>query len=197
MRIKLKRIGAYLIDYAFVILLASLIGQLEFLNPYYNEYQESYEKYVSLTENLTVENAVGFVQDEDFMVTYQEFYRYGTAVNIISIIVYLLYFVGFQKWNKGQTLGKKMFNLRVVDKNKDTVSWLRLFIRTVIAYNLLFNVVLIILCNCTSALVFTRLALVINGISSIIMYAILISVLVRKDNKGFHDLIMGTEVVGE
>ena len=45
---KLKRIIAYIFDIVFVTFLASLISQIEIINPYYDKYLEEYDSYIEV-----------------------------------------------------------------------------------------------------------------------------------------------------
>ena len=56
----------------------------------------------------------------------------------ISIALTIAYYVVFQYMNKGQTIGKKMLNIRVVDKDtKKPISIIKGLLRSVIVLSIL------------------------------------------------------------
>ena len=40
-----KRIGAYAIDYIFIVLFLTMLNQIRFLNPTYDDYASTYSEY--------------------------------------------------------------------------------------------------------------------------------------------------------
>lgn len=70
-----------------------------------------------------------------------------TAKAIVTGIIYYSYFLIMTK-NTGQTLGKMIFNLKVVSETTEEVSWLDLFFREVVGrfiYNTIFILKLVYL----------------------------------------------------
>src|SRR5699024_12370378 len=70
-----------------------------------------------------------------------------SMVAVISGLVYYSYFLIMTKL-LGQTLGKMIFNLKVIPKNNENVSWIDLFFREVIGrfiYNTIFIMKLVYL----------------------------------------------------
>lgn len=196
MNIKLRRIGAYLIDYIFVIFLIGLISQINIINPYYDEYYEAYQEYETMTNDILPSNALETVFKSDYINTYQNVLKYGTSISIISIIVYLLYFIGFQKWNNNQTLGKKLFNLKIVNKDKSKpVSWVQYIVRTIVIYNIIFNCLSLVFVWTLHDKSFIIATMIINAFSYLITYGSLLLILFRTDNKGIHDIICKTAIV--
>ena len=134
--IKFRRISAYLIDYLFIFLIITMLSQIRVLNPTYDEYYEAYDRYMEIYDDLSVDNALEIVESAEYQEVNYDLSRYSVSISIISLVVYLVYFVGFQKWNKNQTLGKKMFNIEVVSNDGKSASWLQILLREVIIYNI-------------------------------------------------------------
>ena len=134
---KLKRLLAYFIDFLIVGFVASALANIDILNPYLDNYLESYESFNETLNNINEENVMDMFYSAEFVSQYQNTLKYSVYSTGISLVCYLLYFVGFQKWNKNQTVGKKLMNLKVVNKNKkDDVKVWQYLIRTLIVYNL-------------------------------------------------------------
>ena len=54
--IKIKRMCAYVIDIFIVLILVTLLSQINVLNPYKNKYDKAYEKYTEFYEENFSEN---------------------------------------------------------------------------------------------------------------------------------------------
>ena len=64
---------------------------------------------------------------------------------VVSIVIYILYFVVFQAYNNGQTLGKKVFKIQVVKNDDSMVDINTLLIRSLIPYGILVNFISLVL----------------------------------------------------
>lgn len=190
-----KRIGAYAIDYLFIFLLLTMLSQIRFLNPTYDLYMDNYDKYLDIMDNVSSENVLDIIKDSEYQEVNYNLSKYSVSVSITSIILYLAYFVGFQKWNKNQTLGKKLFNISVKNKKDDgNPSWGQMFLRTIIFYNILFEIFLIISLYIFNASEYMVVSNIITILAAIVFYANVFFIIFRKDNAGIHDLIAKTKV---
>ena len=193
---KLKRLLAYVIDILLVGFIASAISRIEVINPFYDNYIEAYEKYSKELDNLNEDNVFDKIKSEEFVLDYQNVLKYGVYSSVISITCYILYFGGFQKWNKNQTVGKKLMRLKVVNKNnKDEVRMWQYILRTIIVYNLLFNSLNVVVSYVFKDELFFTISIITSIMSYVITYVGYIMILFRKDGCGLHDLVSGTKVV--
>lgn len=193
---KLKRLLAYVIDILLVGFIASAISSIEVINPYYDNYIEAYEKYSKEMDSLNEDNVFDKIKSEEFVLDYQNVLKYGVYSSVISIICYILYFGGFQKWNKNQTVGKKLMRLKVVNKNnKDDVRLWQYILRTIIVYNLLFNSLSVVVSYMFKGNLFFTTSIITSIIGYVITYVGYIMILFRKDGCGLHDFVSGTKVV--
>ncbi len=193
---KLKRLLAYIIDILLVGFVASALANIDILNPYLDNYLESYENFNKTLEDINEENVLDMFSSDEFVIQYQDTLKYSAYSTGISLVCYLLYFIGFQKWNKNQTIGKKLMNLKVVNKNKkDDVKVWQYLVRTLVVYNLLFSTLTVCLALCFDTKLFFTLSMIVSIIGYVITYFGYGMILFRKDGKGLHDLISGTEVM--
>ena len=112
------------------------------------------------------------------------------------------YFGLFQKYNSGQTIGKKIMKIKVVDKDGKDPSLGKYFLRILPMYYI--SIGSVIPFALSSILVFVINSLVFSVIYSVLVYAFVIlgiisfvMVYVRRDNRGLHDIISGTKVISE
>jgi hypothetical protein len=193
---KLKRFVAYLIDILLVGFIASAIASIDVLNPYYDDYLDAYENFNETIDSIDESNVIEIVTSNDFIYEYRSVLKYGACISIISVSCYLLYFVGFQKWNKNQTIGKKLMKIKVVNKDdSDSVSVWRYIARTIFAYNLFFNSLGICIAFYLSGKSFLITFGVVSLLGYLITYAGYLMILFKKDGRGIHDIVGGTKVV--
>ncbi len=192
---KLQRLGAYIIDYLFILLLITLLGQIRFLNPTFDKYYETYDEYMELIENVNESNVLEIIESEEYSIANYNLSKYGVSMSIISILVYIGYFAGFQKWNKGQTLGKKLFNIEVSNVNEGNIKWWQLILREFIIYNLWAEILYVIFILLLSANSYFVISNTILFVTFIISFVNILFVLFRKDGRGLHDLLAKTIVV--
>lgn len=114
----------------------------------------------------------------------------------LTAVLSLLYFVLFQGFTGGQTLGKKLMRVKVVSKeeNKD-VSYKQLFLRTLFLNSIVCYVLMLIGAYLLSDLVYTIFVSAITFIDTLLMGVLSVMVFVNKERKGLHDVLFGTKVV--
>ena len=187
-----RRICAYAIDYIFIILLTTMVSQIRFLNPSYEEYVSTYNEYSAMYEKV-MDGDLEVVNSNDFKNIYYNLDKYSVSVSISTIVIYLLYFVGFQKWNHNQTLGKKAFNISVTSKNKKVTIW-QMLLRTLIIYNIIFEVLSLLSLWIFDANVYLYVDMTLSFLAMIFFYVNGGIVIFSKKHLGIHDLICKTEV---
>ena len=192
---KLQRLGAYIIDYIFILLLITLLRQIRFLNPTFDEYYKTYDESMEMINNTNEEDIFKLLESEEYSLANYNLAKYSVSISIISIIVYLGYFVGFQKWNKNQTLGKKLFNIEVASIENTDVKWWQILLREIIIYNLIAEILYVILILFLNVNSYFMISNIILAISSLIFLINVILILFRKDGRGLHDLLAKTIVV--
>ena len=192
--VKSKRIWAFFIDYLLVSLFLTMVYQIRILNPNYEKYNETYEKYTELISDLDSNEYLSFIESKDYKLINYDLSKYSISLVCINLIVYILYFGGFQFWNKGQTIGKKIMKIKLVSK-KDNLKLWQCLLRTVILYGVLFELIrvfAIILVSVDSYYVINNVLSIAN---SFLFYAIVLCILFRKDGRGLHDILCDTDVV--
>ena len=196
-----KRISAYLIDILFIIIVIGLISEIKFINPYYDKYIESYETYNEILEDYTNEE----ITEKEFVKLYDENYylvsKYSVSYNIVIVVVIMLYFGVFQKFNKGQTIGKKIMRIRVVSNNNDNekVSLFRYLIRILPMYYiyigglipLVINTILVFILNENN---FINVTMIVSYLFLFVGVLSFIFICIRKDERGLQDIIANTKV---
>lgn len=127
-------------------------------------------------------------------------YRYQKASvlpNSISLVIYIAYFIIFQFFYKGQTIGKKCLKIRVVNKEEKEPSLTTIFLRTFITQGILVTFLSLITIVLLPKDIYLSFYSVINVLSSIFIIVCALMVLYRKDRRGLHDMMAGSFVIKE
>jgi uncharacterized RDD family membrane protein YckC len=188
-----ERLGAYFLDAIIVSLIFSLIC-LGFGN-----YTSNTEKLMSELDEKLLQNEI---TNEEYLEEYQDLLYDYQKENVlqsgISAALTIAYYVIFQYMNKGQTIGKKLLKLRVVDKDtQKPVSILKGLLRSFIVLSILSGTLCIIFLYIFSKnnyLISYTTLLFLEGIFTLITTLL---VLYRKDGRGLHDMIANTIVIKE
>lgn len=187
------RLIAYIID----ILLVSLIttGVLFFVpssdnyNKYLNEYREIqndfYNSEISTDEFLN--KSANVLYDIDYN---------NVPSMIVEVVIIILYFVVFQFYNKGQTLGKKLMHIKIVANNDDEVLTMNHYIIRAVIINFLFvNILIIGMVLFMNRNYYYYASYAIQGIQYILIIISIFMVMFRKDGRGLHDKLAKTKVI--
>ena len=188
-----KRMGAFVIDYFIVLVIVSLItmgfntNKNNDLNSQMNQLISDYQN-----EKITIDE----YKDETYKLNY-ELQKENITVNIVTITLYIGYFVVFATLNKGQTLGKKLLKIRVVNKNNDKPSIWNMLVRSLFIYNIisiLFSTVAVKFLNINT---FTYIYTTLGYIECFVIIISFFMVIYKKDGRGLHDMMAGTNVIEE
>lgn len=188
----LKRIIAFVIDIIIVSLVVSLINLLP-IDPYQDKYKDAYNEYNELIKKSTEDGSHDY-KDEIIDINY-DVYKCRVVSSVISASVMILYFGVLPLVMNGQTLGKKIMKLSIVSVKDKKLSFWTYLLRIVILNNIwlsLLNVGAVYVCKGIS---FYYVTYVISILTSLIYMLNLIMVMFRRDNRGLHDIICGTQVI--
>ena len=197
MDISLKRILAYVIDTIFIVLITTLINNITFINPKLNDYNKHYDEYIKIQEDYKNKE----IDKDKYAIEIKE-YNYiltkeGLISSIITISSLIIYFGILPYFLKGQTLGKKALHIKIVSNKDKQLNIGNYLLRMVILNNIIFrilNVSGVYFLNKNSFYIYSS---VISYIESLIETIIIFMVILRKDNRGLHDMISGTKVIEE
>lgn len=197
MDLTLKRVMAYLMDFLFITILVSLIVNIKFINPYLDNYRKTYDEYNELItdvneDKLNVESSE--YKTKIVELTY-DLNKYRVISASISSILFLGYFGVLQYFLNGQTLGKKIMKIKVTSVSDKKLTILNFLTRSVILNNILFSIILIVGVYVFNKNNYYNLSLIITYIELLVMSLIVLMIVLRKDNRGLHELITNTKVV--
>lgn len=116
-------------------------------------------------------------------------------VVIIDIAGMLLYFVVFQAYNKGQTIGKKLVKLKVVGNSGKELGLNDYLKRVLIVPPIFCDLLDLILLMFVQKNIYLTSNIALTVLKNLLLLITGIMVIYRKDNRGLHDLIADTKVI--
>ena len=116
---------------------------------------------------------------------------------VIYLITVIAYFVGFNKYTSGQTLGKKLMRLKIVnsnDENKDVPVW-KFIVRAIILYQPIYYIVKLIGVSFLDINMYYDVTNIVYNVQGYLEMLIIVMVMIRLDGRGPQDLLAKTRVV--
>lgn len=187
-----QRFLAFLLDIVLVSVVASFISY-PFLDM--DSIQKLNESSVEVMENYTN----GKIDEKEYFnesstISYELARKQGVNTLVI-IFLNILYFVVYQIKNNGQTLGKQILKIRVVDSSNRDLSMNQMIFRALIINSILLDMISF------GVLIFANQSSYFYGVSflAFIQFCILsvstFMIMFGKDRHGLHDLVAHTDVV--
>lgn len=186
-----KRLCAYLIDILLVVVVLIIVDSFI---PMSNNYVNLNNELVQVSDN--------FVKNETSFSTY---FNQMSSINhsmdkeiffisLIDVVISIFYFIVLPLYNKGQTFGKKLMKIKIVEDGK------MLFSNSlIIRYFLMsgFGVSFINLCTVyfVNDFYYNVLGLILLFLQFLVVIISVFMVLYRNDRKSLPDLIAGTKVI--
>lgn len=170
-----------------------LIMQITFINPDYEKYETEYNKYQELingTEDVSL-----LIESDEYNSTVYNISKYSVVYTFANVALYIGYFVVFQKSTQGQTLGKKLFKIKVVSNDSSGVKIWQLLIRTLFIYSIVSDLISGVSILLLPQNVYIGFNSIIVIVFEFIMYASIIMLVFRSDGRGLHDLVGKTKVI--
>lgn len=189
-----KRIGAYLLDAIVVMVIGTIFANMKFINPNYDKYIEINDIYrekmdAYLAGDITMEEFQKVVEDTSY-----DMNKNGIVYIACDLVIIVLYFGVCEYLLNGQTLGKKLFNIRVVSNKDKKLNVGNYLIRTVILNGVILDIVNLIALQFSKGTyqVITSYASTFNTCLFLIIF---VMILFNKEGRGLHDVIAGTKVI--
>lgn len=186
----LKRLGAFIIDMLLVTIMASLLSmpftdtkKVEKIESEQNEIVKQFQE-----QKITADEYL-----DRYVSVYYNLTRSTGAISLITILLEIIYFVVFQLYNGGQTLGKKLLKIKVVSNDGDLFMNQMIF-RSLLANFILINIIKFALLLFSSKEIYMGLSLILESIQYIMIF-ISILMITGKNKDSIHDKLTHTSVV--
>lgn len=203
-----RRISAFLIDIFLVTFVSTIFSSISYVNPFIGNYKVAYDEYreiyksesESVLTNPTIKNVVDYsnkMSKQIYKIDYSMLFN-----NIYYLVFSFLYFVLFAYFTNGQTLGKKLFKLKVVRQDGEKVKLSNLMLRTLLSGSSIFMGVNIIVVIQLLLLMIPQnqayfYAILFSSMISYIIEIIGLVLLFSKEHRSLDDIIGSTKVIDE
>ena len=185
----IQRVVAYIIDIIFITIISSLIT-MPFVNN--NNVAKLNEEMNNAAQNYTEKKIdMDTYVNQTLDISYQEAKETGLS-NVISIIVLVLYFVVFQIYNNGQTIGKKLLKIKIVKNDNSELTMNNMIIRELFNSFILVNIIVSVV------ILFGKNAYFCGAVEFIQYIFIIVTmfmIMIRKDGRGLPDMMANTKVI--
>ena len=187
----IQRLFAYLIDIFIISFIASLIA-LPFID------SEQYNKYSKDLKEMTQKYTLNEVNSEEYLIqsetlTYN-ISRTNAPTTFITVVLGVLYFVVFQVYNSGKTIGKKIAGIKVISEDGD-LNTNQMIFRSFISNSILLNIINIILLLTMNKSGYIYTFGGFELVQYIITIVSLFMVMFSKEGKAIHERLVHTKVV--
>ena len=188
------RLVAYIIDVTLVSIVCSGILFLFLKNENYSKYLKEYQEVQTnfIDNKIEADEYIHKVADITYDIDYS-----NVLSMIVEVMLLILYFIVFQFYNKGQTFGKKLMKLRVVNNNGNELTLNQVTCRALIIDSILINLFMIAALLFSGRNYYYYASLSLQLLSGIIIFVTLMMIFFRKDGRGLHDVVTGTKVIQE
>ena len=189
----LKRFLAYLID---IILVGTIMGIISAIFTTKNATVLS-NQFLELNEqviNTKLDFGIYYSRVADITLSLD---REKFMINIINCVIIILYFVVLPLYKNGQTLGKKIFKIKIVREDKEDLTANELIIRNIVVNGLLNTFLAFCLVFLLSGFEYFTITSILGFIQFVLVVVSACMIIFRKDKKGLHDIITKTKVVYE
>lgn len=164
-----------------------------------NDYEKYNEEYNKITQEYQEKEMTTEVYKEYLAQSSPYLYNMNKetiVLTTIQVVITIIYFIFFQYKMKGQTIGKKIFKIKVVENNS-TPSLKAIILRTVIIDSILSGILGIIILYILNKDNYYLGYLLISTVEVIFAFASALFILYRKDKQGLHDMMANTKVIEE
>ena len=186
------RLIAYIIDIMIISLVVSGILMVVPQSDNYDKYLEEYEQVQTdfLEEKITADEymnrSIEVVHDLDYS---------NVLSMILEVVAILLYFVVFQCYNKGQTIGKKLMHIRIVSNDGEDLNINHYIIRSIIINSLLLDILIIGMVLFMNKQVYYYSSFGLQGVQILLLIVSAFMMMYRKDGRGIQDYVAHTKVI--
>ncbi len=186
------RLVAFVLDFLIVYLMMIGIAFVLPANSNHEKYLEEYKTVQTelIEKKLTNKEYTNRMKDLVYDIDYS-----STLVTLSQTVVFILYFIVFQFYNKGQTIGKKLMKIKVVSTKGKDLTIDQVAIHSIIANSIVIKILLIASVLFIGKEYYYYASLGLQLLNYFVIIVALLMIIFRKDGKGIHDVLANTKVI--
>ena len=186
-----QRLMAFIIDFLIVTAIASIISfpfvDKEKNNKLSDEIMTTINSYVN--EEITINEYL-----DNFTVLSYKIAKNSGIQSFVVIVLYVLYFVVYQLYAKGQTIGKKIMKIRIKSDNGD-LEMNQMIFRSFISNFILMDILSFIFMLFSKNSTYFYSVSIVETIQCILVVISVFMIISRQDGRAVHDKMVHTRVV--
>lgn len=188
----IQRLAAFVLDILIVSFVASLLTypflDMDSIQKLDDSSTEVAEKFFSqdISEKEYISESIG--------ISY-ELARQQGLLSLVTIFLNVLYFVVFQIYNNGQTLGKQLLKIKIVGRDGEALTVNQMIFRAAIINSILISMINFAILIFANQYVYFYAVAVLELIHFMVIAISGFMVMFGKRRQGIHDLIAHTDVV--
>ena len=188
----LQRLVAYLIDGFIITMIISMIASL-FVNS--DAIQKINNELVDLINKLQTNDVSYLTYIKEVSVLELELAKQSGITTIVTLFVEILYFVVFQIYNSGQTIGKKIMKIKVISNNGE-LTMNQMIVRSLLINSVLLNMIsLVAVTFINDPMQYLYVFGSFESIQYLFVIVTTLMIMFRKDHLSLHDMITNTRVI--
>lgn len=187
-----QRVIAFIIDMIIVGIISSLLS-----TPFVNV--STVEKLSAESNKVATEYMSGKIDVKTYLnqsvdISY-EMARSNGISTIIEIVMLILYFVIYQFYNNGQTLGKKLMKIKVISSDSAELTMNQIIIRSLIVNFILVDMIILAFTIFANKDVYFYAVSVFEGLQYLIIIISIFMILCSSNRTGIHERLSHTRVI--
>ena len=187
----LQRVAAYVVDF---ILIFMLVQTLVYFIPVSKAYKEASDASAEIFKDFTKSGDIDDFYERTSHYSYV-MEKEGYVFIVISFVAHLGYFVWYQTYAKGQTLGKRFLKIAIKRDDDSDINIMDSLKRGIILRGYLTTVITMTCLLFMKENTYMGFSVAIEfGVMAAFIVCVLM-VAFREDSKGLHDMFAGTKVV--
>ena len=166
-------------------------------NNYTNIFKDNYKEELSNEDYDKINKKIDKLYNNTYKEIYYKMEKNSIMYNLIYLIAIILYYVGFNKYTNGQTLGKKLMRLKIVnnnDSNKDVPLW-SYIVRLIILYQPILYITKLIGVSFMDISMYYTVTNYVYTFQSYLEMIVIATMSIRIDGRGLQDMLAKTRVV--
>ena len=186
------RVLAFVIDFMIVTLLSSFVLSIVPQNKNYAVYLEEYQKIQAdfLARDIDPEEYVNKSVDVIYDIDYS-----NVLPMIVEVVILILYYIVFQFYNKGQTIGKKLLKIRILSSDYKEVTMNQLIVRSLVVPAIASKMLIIAMVLFMGKNIYYYASFTVQGIQMAVFIIYIFMIMYSKTGRGIHDRLAKTTVI--